>query len=219
MEPARSHYPSPEARVRFGHTLTAWARRNGWVHDTLHIWGEQAGFPGIRDSVFNKLQNGKTEQPTPLCFIQLAMANERVARADYSGVVDRKLKDRLLGSEPICKPDGTLWRAADFFDHFVGELDAPDWALAPQLLSAEEAASLSAEQQSTFVAIAKDKGLTPALAWKELERHCAGMTPSQRDVLRNVLSGWHEWTPQEWETLAANGSDPVADALAAWENS
>lgn len=218
MEPDRSRYPSQEQRIRFGRTLTAWLNRNGWIHSTIQDWGHQAGFPALRDSSTNKLQNGKTEQPTPLTFIQLAIANDRVARGDYSGVIERGLKDRLDGSIPITHPDGTPWRAGDFFNHFIGDLEAPEWAAFPKPLSAEELVTLSAEHQSTFAVIAKAKGMTPAVAWKELERHCSGMTPSQRDVLRNVLSGWHEWTVQEWETLTANSSDPVADALAAWEN-
>jgi hypothetical protein len=218
MEPDRAAYPSPELRLRFGRTLTAWVNRNGWIHSTLQDWGHEAGFPAVRDSSFNKLQNGKTEQPSPLTFMQLAMANERVAQGDYSGVVDRRLKNRLSDSEPITTPEGTPWRASDFFAHFVGELDGPEWANSPKPLSAEDAATLSAEHQATFEAIAKAKSLSPAVAWRELEKHCKELSPSQRDLLRNVLSGWHEWTPQEWSGLAADGGDPVADALAAWEN-
>ena len=218
MEPDRALYPSPEARQRFGRTLTAWVNRNGWIHSTLADWGHEAGFPAVRDSTFNKLQNGKTDQPSPLTFIQLELANQRVASSDYSGVVDRKLKDRLEGSEPICLPNGQPWRAAEFFAHFVGQLDAPDWANYPKPLGAEELATLSAEHQATFEAIAKDKALTPALAWKELERHFKAWTPSQRDLLRNVLSGWHQWTAQEWSQLAPDGNDPVVDGLSAWEH-
>lgn len=218
MDQDRALYPSPEARARFGRTLTAWCNRNGWVHSTLQDWGHEAGFPAVRDSSFNKLQNGKTEQPSPLTFIQLELANERVARGDYNGVADRRLKDRLLGSEPITDDQGRPWRAAEFFAHFVGQLDAPDWADFPKPLGAEELATLSAEHRATFETIVKAKGLTPPVAWKQLERHCKAMTPSQRDLLRNVLSGWHEWTAQEWSDLAADGSDPVADALGAWEN-
>lgn len=204
-------------RQRFGRTLTAWCNRNGWIHSTLHEWGEQAGFPAVRDSSFNKLQNAKTEQPQPLTFIQLALANARVAEGDYSGVSDRRLKDRLKDSQPICRPNGTPWRATEFFSHFIGELDAPDWLQQPEPLSAEQAKTLSLQHQEKFAALALAKGLTPAVAWKQLEEHCQGLSASQRDLLRNVLSGWHEWTPSEWEAICANGSDPVGDALAAMD--
>lgn len=217
MEHDRSHFPSPEQRIRFGRTLTAWINRNGWIHSTMQEWGHQAAFPALRDSSTNRLQNGKTEQPTPLTFIQLGIVNDRVARADYSGVVERGLKDRLTDSVPITTSEGVPWRATEFFSHFIGELEAPDWADFPKPLSAEEAATLSAEHKATFETIAQAKALMPAAAWKQLEPHCQGMTPSQRDTLRNVLSGWHNWTPEEWSALASDGSDPVADALGAWE--
>jgi hypothetical protein len=213
----RYEFPPLDTRQRFGRTLTAWSRRNGWIHDTLHLWGEQAGFPAVRDSSFNRLQNAKTEQPSPLTFIQLAMANARVAAGDYSGVVDRSLKDRLQGSTPICTPEGQPWGPMEFFGHFVGQLDAPEWASGPDPLSAEQLQKLSTTQQQRFEAIADAKGISPALAWRQLEAHCTAMTPSQRQVLRDVLSGWHVWDSGEWEALASDGSDPVADALAAWE--
>ena len=217
MEPDRSLYPSPEQRLRFGRTLTAWINRNGWIHSTLQDWGHQAGFPAVRDSSFNRLQNGKIEQPTPLSFIQLGIANDRVARGDFGGIVERGLKDRLVESAPITTPEGLPWRATEFFSHFIGELEAPDWAELPKPLTTEEAASLSRAHQASFESIAKAKFLAPPAAWKQLEKHCQGMTPSQRDTLRNVLSGWHTWSPADWSALAADGSDPVADALAGWE--
>ena len=216
MEHDRYQHPPLATRQRFGRTLTAWCNRNGWIHSTLHEWGEQAGFAAVRDSSFNKLQNAKTEQPQPLTFIQLALANARVAAGDYSGVTDRRLKDRLKDSQPITHADGSPWRATDFFSHFIGELEAPDWLQLPEPLSAEEAQRLGQQQQAKFEEIAKTKGLTPAVAWKQLEQQCQSMSNAQRDLLRNVLSGWHEWTPSEWEAICVNGSDPVADALAAW---
>ena len=212
----RYSYPSLVARQRFGRTLTAWCNRNGWIHSTLHEWGEQAGFPAVRDSSFNKLQNARTEQPQPLTFIQLAMANARVAEGDYSSVTDRRLKDRLKDSQPITHANGSPWRATDFFSHFIGELEAPEWLQQPEPLSEEEAKALSREHQAQFEAIAKEKMLSPAVAWKQLEQHCQSLSNSQRDLLRNVLSGWHEWTPSEWESICLNGSDPIAEALAAW---
>ena len=217
MDHDRYQHPPLATRQRFGRTLTAWCNRNGWIHSTLHEWGEQAGFPAVRDSSFNKLQNAKTEQPQPLTFIQLALANARVADGDYSGVSDRRLKDRLEESQPLCTPDGRPWRATEFFSHFIGELDAPEWLQQPEPLTDEEAAALSQEQRQRFQAITATLELTPAAAWKQLEQHCQALSAGQRDHLRNVLSGWHEWTPSEWEAITANGNDPVADALATME--
>lgn len=217
MDHDRYQHPPLAARQRFGRTLTAWANRNGWIHSTLHDWGEQAGFPAVRDSSFNRLQNAKTEQPSPLTFIQLAMANARVAAGDYSGVTDRSLKDRLLESTPITDEDGKPWGAQEFFGHFVGEREAPSWAQAPKPLSAEELAALSQQQQERFTSVAAAKGLTPAAAWRELDSFCSDMSPSQRDLLRNVLSGWHSWSAEEWDGLRSHEGSAVDDALAAWE--
>jgi hypothetical protein len=217
MEHDRYKHPSLAARQRFGRTLNAWVIRNGWTHSTLHEWGEQAGFPAVRDSSFNRLQNSKTEQPSPLTFIQLAMANARVAAGDYKGVSDRQLKDRLKDSEAICDATGKPWGAMEFFGHFVGELEAPASLQLPEPLTAKEAEAMSSKHQERFEAIAEAKGLKPAQAWKQLEQHCNGLSAGQKDLLRNVLSGWHVWDPGEWEAICANGSDPVDVALAAWD--
>ena len=219
MEHDRYKHPPLTARQRFGRTLNAWVVRNGWTHSTFHEWGEQAGFPAVRDSSFNRLQNAKTEQPSPLTFIQLAIANARIAAGDYKGISDRQLKDRLKDTEPICDASGKPWGAMEFFGHFVGELDAPESLQLPEPISAAEAAKLSEGHQERFEAIAKAKGLKPPQAWRQLEQHCAGMSGAQKDVLRNVLSGWHVWDPAEWEAITANGSDPVDVALAKWSES
>ena len=216
MEHDRYKHPSLAARQGFGRTLNAWVIRNGWTHSTLHEWGEQAGFPAVRDSSFNRLQNSKTEQPSPLTFIQLAMANARVAAGDYKGVSDRQLKDRLKDSEAICDATGKPWGAMEFFGHFVGELEAPASLQLPEPLTAKEAEAMSSKHQERFEAIAEAKGLKPAQAWKQLEQHCNGLSAGQKDLLRNVLSGWHVWDPGEWGAICANGSDPVDVALAAW---
>jgi hypothetical protein len=99
----------------------------------------------------------------------------------------------------------------------VGELEAPTSLQLPEPLTAKEAEAMSAKHQERFEAIAETKGLKPAQAWKQLEQHCNGLTAGQKDLLRNVLSGWHVWDPGEWEAICANGNDPVDVALAAWD--
>lgn len=218
MADARSSYPSEQQRRAFGRTIRIWHNRNNWIHSTMHDWGAQAGFPALKDSSTNRLQNAKTEQPTPLTFIQLAIVNQRVASRDYSGVIERDLLDRLTDSEPICSPDGTPWGAMQFFGHFVGELEPPEWAKPGKEWTAEALAQLSRDHQGRFEQIAKTKLLPPAQAWKELEKHCDALTPKQRDQLRNVLSGWEQWTAEAWEAVASDDdADPVATALAAWD--
>ncbi len=214
----RNLYPPVEARQRFGRTLTAWAARNGWIHSTLQDWGHEAGFPTTRDSTFNRLQNGKIEQPQPLTFCQLQQVNQRVADQNFKGVTSRALLDRLKDSEPIVT-NGQLWGAMHFFGHFCGELEGPEWSAPPQLLSTAEVEALSLEHQERFAATAKERMVAPAVAWKELEHHCAGLSGPDRDRLRDVLSGWHQWTPEEWQGLAGDQTDPVAEALNRWATS
>ena len=214
-EQGRSQFPPLETRQRFGRTLTAWAARNGWIHSTLQDWGHEAGFPTTRDSTFNRLQNGKIEQPQPLTFCQLQQVNQRLADQNFKGVSSRALMDRLKGSEPIAT-NGKLWGAMEFFGHFIGELEGPDWSIPPQLLTAAEAEALSRQHQKRFVAIAQERMVAPPVAWKELEHHCAGMSGAERDRRRNVLSGWHQWTPEEWQELAGDKEDPVLAALSKW---
>ena len=213
----RYKYPSLEARRAFARTLTAWTVSNGWVHSTLHEWGEQAGFPAVRDSSYNRLQNAKTEQPSPLTFIQLALANARIAARDYSGVVDGQLMSRLAGSKPITDADGRPWGAMEFFGHFVGELPAPESLELPRIPTAEEAAAVTQAHQQKFQKIASDKGLTQALAWRQFEKLAVSLTKSQRETLRDVFAGWHVWTPDELQALCADGCNSVDEALEVWE--
>jgi hypothetical protein len=208
-------FPPLEARLQFGRTLTAWAARNGWIHSTLQDWGHEAGFPTTRDSTFNRLQNGKIEQPQPLTFCQLQQVNQRLADQNFKGVNSRALMDRLKGSEPIVT-NGKLWGAMEFFGHFCGELEGPEWSLPPELLSTAEVEALSLQHQERFALIAKDRMVAPAVAWKELEHYCTSLSGPDRDRLRNVLSGWHQWTPEEWQELAGGQADPVAEALNKW---
>lgn len=218
MAEARSSFPTEQQRRTFGRTIRIWHNRNNWIHSTMHDWGAQAGFSALKDSSTNRLMNGKTEQPTPLTFIQLAMANRRVAENNYSGVVDRALMDRLDGSASICNPDGSPWGAMEFFGHFVGELEAPEWAQQGKEWTAEALAQLSRDHQGRFEQIAKSKLLPPAQAWRELEGHCQALSAKHRDQLRNVLSGWEQWSADDWEAISGQeDADPVASALAAWE--
>ena len=61
--------------------------------------------------------------------------------------------------------------------------------------------------------------VAPAVAWKELEHYCTSLSGPDRDRLRNVLSGWHQWTPEEWQELAGGQADPVSEALNKWATS
>lgn len=218
-DPNRDLLPPPEARKRFGRTLYIWRLRAGWRQDTLHEWGKASGFPGATDAVWNKLENGKTPQPLPLTFIQLAMANERLANKDYGVIRDRKLKDLVQAQAPICNDSGVPWTASDFFGHFVGLVDPPEWAANTKgyLLNDEEAQKLSTHQREMFVRYAQDRLMDRLEAWQELQNHCNGMSREQVEAFKLVLGGHRSWSAAELSEMTDQaGKNLTIAALQSW---
>ena len=196
--PDHIRYPGPEARQRFGETLSAWCQRAGWGHDLCHRWGKAAGFPTVADSTFNRLQNARIEQPFPVTFLQFGILNDRLSRRDYGLPEDHPLIVRLNRQEALASDDGLLWRATEFFSHFVGELEAPTWARLPELPSLEQAVRVSSDCAERFRAIAAARGLLPAAAWQSFALVAAGtLSPDELNTMRDVLAGWQTWTPEQ----------------------
>lgn len=215
----RELYPGEEARKAFGRTLKLWRMRGGWRQDTMLKWGKAAGFSSVTDAVWNKLERGQTPQPLPLTFIQLATANERLGRRDFAGVTDRSLMDQLKAQEPICREDGSPWSAVDFFGHFCGLLDPPEWARAGRewALSPEAAEKLSWQQREMFIKYAQDCLLDRMEAWRQLQQHCTGMTREQVEAFKLVLGGHKSWTPSELAEMTDEaGRNLAIDALQTW---
>lgn len=210
-------YPSPESRQRFGRTLLLWRTKAGWAHDTMDRWGEAAGFTRVRNSVFSKLERGLVVQPKPLTFIQLSIANDRLARKDYGLITDRRLKDLVHAQVPITDEHGNPWTETDFFGHFCGVVDPPEWAQGPQPMTPKQAEELSLQQREMFTQYAKDLMLPPAQAFDQLQAHCKGMSPEQVKTFKEVLGGWHIWTPGELHELTdAAGQNAAVQALLTW---
>jgi hypothetical protein len=210
-------YPSPESRQRFAKTIRLWRAKAGWAHDTMDRWGEAAGFTRVRNSVFSKLERGLVVQPKPLTFIQLGVANDRLARKDYGTITDRKLRDLVEAQVPITDEHGNPWTEVEFFGHFCGSIEAPLWAQGPQLLTAKQAEHLGQQQQEMFTKYAKDLMLPPAQAFDQLQAHCKGMSPEQVRTFKEVLGGWHVWTPEELSELTdAAGQNAAVQALLTW---
>lgn len=222
----RRGYPTDADREQFGRTLSRWINRNGWIHSTLHQWGESSGFPSVRDSTFNRLQNAKIEQPAPITFIQLGIANEKIAAAEFEGVTDRQLKDRLVDSEAICSSNGKPWRATEFFGHFCGQVDAPEWAVLQAPLTQERCDEITEHHRKLFGEITAKKKLDRADAWEQLKIHCLTLTKAQKELLKDILSGWKNWTPANLENIPTTDCGninaencPVNKALAEWDRS
>ncbi len=220
--PIHALYPSQDARLAFGHTLTLWLERGGWSHDIPLRWGKAADFPAVADSTFNKLQRGKIEQPYPVTFIQLGLMNARLAARDYGAIEDLALLARIARQKPITHEDGDLWLATDFFAHFIGEEPAPAWARQRPLPTEQEATARSNGASEQFRSLAGAHGLSLPEAWHGLAAHVASMRPrpltgDELEVLRTVLSGWHLWTPQQLQALVdVEGVMRAERALSSW---
>ena len=214
----QSPLPSAEARLVFGRTLQAWCRRAGWGHDLCMKWGKAAGFPSVADSTFNRLQNGKIEQPFPITFLHFGIINSRIATSDYGLPQSHPLIIRLKRQEPITATDRTPWRASEFFSHFIGELEPPTWALQPSLLSLEQAVQLSASAAERFRVKATERALAPAQAWQSFQLSASGLlSADELAVMRDVLAGWATWTPEQLRQLNdGTGELRCTTALDAW---
>lgn len=210
-------YPAPEARNAFAKTLHIWRTRGGWAHDTMDRWGAAAGFPRVRNSVFSKLERGLVIQPKPVTFIQLGFANDRLARKDYGVIPDQRLRKLVEGMEPITDEAGKPWTEVDFFGHFCGLIPPPPWALVQLQMSPADAEKLSLQQRDIFTQFAQESMLPPATAFDQLQTHCKGMSPEQIGVFRQVLAGWHTWTPEEISELTDGaGQNAAVQALLSW---
>lgn len=204
--PAHSKYPNDEARRCFGQTLTRWLERGGWSCDLPMRWGHAANFPAVADSTLNRLQNGRIEQPYPITFIQFGILNDRLARQDYGLPDDDPMLERLAQQRPIVHADGRPWAAADFFALFIGDLEPPEWAMAPPMPTKRDAVKVSEEVRLLFARLAQEQGMTLLEAWRSFEEARPKWRPpllsrAELEVVRNVLAGWHTWTPEELQDL------------------
>lgn len=213
-------FPGIECRLRFGRTLTAWLNRGGWVHDTPQRWGKAAGFPTPKNATFSQLQRGIVEQPKPLTFYQLGLMNDRLHRKDWGVIADIRLRQRVQAQEPICTPEGRPWTSADFFGHFMGIVDPPDWVHSVSVVTEEDAKRITGEMIQQFQQVAQKRLLNPVDAWQQLLIHCTHLTKAQQDTFRSVLSGWHVWTPDELMEMG-NGEpgSKLLRALNSWSMS
>lgn len=215
--PEALRFPNPEARIRFGRTLTVWCKRSGWAHDTPAKWGQAAGFPTPKNSTMSLLMRGHLERPTPLTFYQLGLMNDRLARQDLGAITDITLRKRVEAQEPILSPDGRPWTSVDFFAHFMGNLPAPEWVVGSADPTAEDAKRINGEFRASFEETAAERMLSPMEAWNELKLHCTQLSSEQADKLRGVLSGWHSYSIEELVELGdGEPGSRVTRALASW---
>ena len=96
-------------------------------------------------------------------------------------------------------------------------IDAPPWAQGVPLITAGQAERITDQQREIFTSYAKDLMMPPPQAFDQLQAHCKGMTPEQVKTFKEVLGGWHVWTPEELDGMT-NGAGQIASvqALMSW---
>ena len=82
---------------------------------------------------------------------------------------------------------------------FIGELAPNELYGKPQDLSAEDADRLNQQYRDRFRKLSIDLMMPPKEAWAEVEPHCRklGMTGKQIDLMRQVLIGLADYTPDD----------------------
>lgn len=116
------------ARIEFGAFLRAWRTSNGWSIRTFEDWAKEAPKQFrfvLRNSSWSKIENGEGKTPSVETFIALGELNQAIAAQRFQMVTSRRLRDVLVGSEPVREANGRVWEAGDFFDAFVGEIQLP----------------------------------------------------------------------------------------------
>ena len=117
--------PFVDSRAEFGHLIRSWLKLHGWSQDLPAQVAQAAGRGHLvlHNSQLSDLQNGKMLQPKPKCFLAFATFNELIA--DQSWVATSncppKVAQQIRNATPLAHPDGSLWRAADFFTAYIGD--------------------------------------------------------------------------------------------------
>jgi hypothetical protein len=210
------------ARLRFGRMVRAWMRSGGWTTKTPMLWAQAAGVPQISNNTMSFIWNGTQPKTSPGFFANLGYLNWRLSQKDYGPITSRDLRERITALEPLQDAKTGIWQAADFFACYIGQKDPPpEFDSGPpgktKLLSPEVAQRISSEKRNAFEQHAKARGLSKAEAWTELKDHCTHLTTEQLDVLQQVLAGWHNWTPEELESLKMDdGHNAAMLGLQAW---
>lgn len=206
-------------RDALGRAITIWMRKNGWSQQTFHDTAKLMGTEGPWNSQISLCQRGRLDSKA-LFWVGLGAFNALVAEQAIPKEASRALRDRLSGSEPFLLDRGTPAKAADFFAMFIGEAPIPEAYGASYLpnYTEDDAAGISQMCRDAFRRIATDNLQTPKEAWDDLKPHCAGLLSiSEITRLREVLSGWGDWTVEEVIAQSVPGQlGRPAQALERW---
>lgn len=117
--------PFVDSRMEFGRLLRSWLQLHGWSQDLPAQVAKAAGLGHLvlHNSQLSDLQNGKMLQPKPKCFLAFATFNELIADQSWVAASNcsPKLAQQIRNATPLAHPDGSLWRASDFFTAYIGD--------------------------------------------------------------------------------------------------
>lgn len=112
-------------RIAFGRMLKSWRIQMGWTQYTAWTWAQAADFEMISYGNLSILEQGTAGELRHKAFLQLEELNRRISRRDFSGVTERRLRDRLEASFPLGDDDAPTWSAVEFWACYVGRRPIP----------------------------------------------------------------------------------------------
>lgn len=112
-------------RIAFGRMLKSWRIQMGWTQYTAWNWSLAADFEVISYGNLSILEQGTAGELRHKAFLQLEELNRRISRRDFSGVTERRLRDRLEASFPLGDDDAPTWSAVEFWACYVGRRPIP----------------------------------------------------------------------------------------------
>ena len=173
------------SRRTFGRFLRNWRKSNGWVITTPQDWARACPAiipPGYRVSSgqWANLENAKVLQAQPSTFLQLQLLNLALCRDHRGAIHDDLLRERVTSGRPVLHPDGSPWRAEDWFACFIGHLQGPQ----PLWPAEQDPTELLRER---FTALVERHQLRPVTALVQLLSLAGGLTTAQQLAIEGAL--------------------------------
>ena len=175
-----------------GPVIRAWFQKNEWPQNVGEGWAKATDYPwGPWGSQISICMN-ENLQPKPTFFIALGEFNRAVSERDIVQITDRRLRDRLKNGEPITHPDGTPYRAHDFFRVYIGDL-VPEGYLAEPPVTQDDLDIWIAKWREHFRDAVLELCTTRAEVWALLREDLEStLEPEEQDWIKEILCELHE---------------------------
>lgn len=199
---------SPEQqqyRDAFGQAVTMWFKQNQWSQQVPNDWASATNSDGPWNSQMSLLMRGRHD-PKANFWVALCRYNAAIGNKALE-VKEKRLRERIEQGFPFLTAEGQPATATDFFGMFVGEVEIPDSYAAQASLTDAQVKKHCDELRALFKKTAKQEMQSPAEAWEAVEAAAKelGMKKAQQEKLRDVLSGWAEYSAEELAELAPAG--------------